>query len=342
MNNDIIIGFIVYEQASLKYLPYFLLSLKNQTFKQFKILVVDNSEENKDNSDYLKSNYPEIEILENNKNIGFAKAYNRMIQRAIDLESDYFLALNPDMILENDCLENLIKTFKENREIGAIMPKILKWDFENNNKTDLIDSLGLAVDKRHCFFDLFQGLKESEIDKDYLSFREIFGFTGAAVLFNVKALKEVAFYNGQYFEYFDELMFMYKEDCDLSYRLRLAGWPIFLEPRAVAYHDRTASIIGKTSLDIIKNRKNKSKKIKEWSFLNQLILLKKFSSLSFSLSIRLNTFWYLLKSLIFIIFFEPYLLKQLINFFRIKKDIALRKKVLKIKIKTEELENLFN
>lgn len=329
-NPKLYIGFITYSESTVKYLPYFLSSFKEQTFQDFKILAVDATEIEDDNLKILRS-HPEIEIISAGINYGFAKGFNQLIREAKKQGADYFLALNPDMIFEPDMIEKLYEAVSSDENIAAVQPKILKWDFENKKKTDTVDSYGLVIDKFHRFFDREQG----KIDhKKYREVEEIFGFTGAAVLFNLKALEDIRFEN----EYFDELMFMYKEDCDLSYRLRLAGWKIILAPAAVAYHDRTAEIIGQGILTIGLNRKNKKPQLKKWSFLNNLILLYKIKNLPYSFKIRLSTWYYLICSSIFAFLFENYLMDEFKNFKKIKHEIFKKQAALKIKIDIKEIE----
>ncbi|MFA5360288.1 MAG: glycosyltransferase family 2 protein [Patescibacteria group bacterium] len=334
--NKIYIGFITYGELTAKYLPYFLPSLKGQSFKDFKILAIDNSEtqENK-NSKYIKENFPEINLKWIGENLGFAKAFNLMINQAIEDGAEYFLPLNIDMIFEADMIEQLVKAIEKTENCAAAQAKILKWDFTNNKKTDQIDSLGLALNKEHRFFDSHQGEIDDKIKNNNF---ETFGFTGTAVLLNLKALEDVAFNNGKHKEYFDELMFMYKEDCDLSYRLRLAGWKIILVSNALAYHNRSVAAKGKSNLAIALNRKNKNKAVKKWSFLNQWILLLKLKNLPFSLNVKLATAWYQLKSLIFALLFEQFLFKELIKLWQIRAEIKKRRDQLKIRVNIKEIE----
>jgi len=79
--------------------------------------------------------------------------------------------------------------------------------------------------------------------------------------------------NGQYF---DGRMFMYKEDCDLAYRLNLAGFKAKLAPRAISYHDRTVTRAKKGFLAFFRGRKGKNRQAKQWSFLNQHIIFMKY------------------------------------------------------------------
>lgn len=332
----IYVGFITYGETTARYLPYFLPSLKSQTFKNFKIVAVDNSQTRENaNSLYLKSNFSEIDLTWAGENLGFAKAFNKMITQALAAGADFFLALNPDMIFATDFVEKIVRAIETEEKIGAVAPKIFKWDFAANQKTDRIDSLGLALNKEHRFFDAHQG----EGDQPALiAEQEVFGFTGAAVLLRLSALADVAFNNERHQEYFDELMFMYKEDCDLSYRLRLAGWKIILAPEAVAYHNRAVAGKGKTNYEIALNRRTKNRLVKQWSFLNQWVLLLKIKNLPFSWNVKLATAWYQFKSLVFVLLFEQFLLKEFINLRRLAPAIEKRREQLKVRISAEEIE----
>ncbi|KKQ61347.1 MAG: Glycosyl transferase family protein [Parcubacteria group bacterium GW2011_GWE2_38_18] len=332
LDKKVYIGFITYGENTVKYLPYFLPSISSQSYRYSKLYCVDNSEnENNQNSQYIKDNFPEIEIYPQKENLGFAKAFNLMINKAIDKKADYFLCLNPDMVFEPDMVEKLVDSINIDEKIGAMMPKILKWDFEKNEKTEIVDSYGLVIDRRHRFFDDYQGLMD---DHEVKKIKDIFGFTGAAVLLNLEAMKDIAYKK----EYFDELMFMYKEDCDLSYRLRLAGWDIKLISEAVAYHDRTAAIVGQNMLNVALNRKNKNKQLKRWSFLNQLILLYKIKNLPFSLAVKINTYYYLIGSIIFAVIFESYLIKELFKFKKLMSEVEKRSRALKLRVDVKEVE----
>lgn len=333
----IYIGFITYGKSTAKYLPYFLPSLKAQTYNDFKLLAIDDSEKDiNENSIYIKDNFPEIDLRREDENIGFAKAYNIMINQAIDAGADYFLALNPDMIFETNLIEELANAMKADKKIGAIQPKILKWDFNNNLKTKTVDSYGIVCDQKFRFRDDGQGKIDEGINFEN---SDIFGFTGAAVLLNLKAIQDVAFDNCGRKEYFDELMFMYKEDCDLSLRLRLAGWRIILAPTAVAYHNRSAASKGGNILEIAINRKSKSKTVKRWSYLNQWILLLKYKNLPFFWRVKLAAGWYQLKSFIFILIFEQYLLKEFFVLWKLLPEIKKRREQLIINNKIERIGN---
>jgi GT2 family glycosyltransferase len=291
------IAFVTYNNVSLKYLPFFLPSLleiisqvKNSySDLEISILIVDNSDSIfVGNFNFLSNFFSDkkinYKIWRSSSNLGFAKAYNLMLNWSLQAGDNLFLVINPDVIFDTLFLEKLISAYNSDRTVAVWAPKILYWNFNKNEKTDIIDSYGIGLNKFHHFFDLGQGKKQSE----YLSFhnnREVFGFTGAGALFNLFEVVKIAKPTGDYLEFFDELMFMYKEDIDLSYRLQLAEKKIVFIPEAIMYHDRT---LAKRTIfkQIFSDKKEISR---SRSFLNQLIILYKIRKIPFSLSVRFST-----------------------------------------------------
>jgi len=221
------------------------------------------------------------------------------------------LALNPDIALEADVLEKIVEEMDKDKALGSAMPKILRWDFNNQKKTDIIDSCGLKLLPGLRFVDYKAG------EPAGVNFAgEVIGVSGALAIYRLSALEKIK-QNGQYF---DELMFMYKEDCDLAYRLFLGGFKAKCVSDAIAYHDRTVRGVGEKNIEIALNRKNKSRQAREWSFLNQQIIFMKYWRLQSRFN-KLAIVWFEFKMLIFILFFEPYLLKELMNFNKIRYKI---------------------
>jgi len=308
----IYVGFITYGKSTAKYLPYFLPSLKRQSFKDFKILAIDNSEEETNgNSVYIKNNFPEIDLRWPGKNLGFAKAFNLMIKEAVRGGAEYFLALNPDMMLEADALARLVEAMDLNSKLGSATAKVLKWNFASQEKTDIIDSCGLKLLSGLRFVDYKEG-EPAEASCD----GEIIGVSGASAIYRLSALEKVE----QAGQYFDELMFMYKEDCDLAYRLFLEGFKSKCVGDSIIYHDRSSYGIGEDNLAVVLNRKNKSRQVKQLSFLNQQIIFIKYWRLQ-GFRNKIAIIWFELKMLVFILFFETYLFKELVNLSKISHKI---------------------
>lgn len=303
----LIVGFITYREHTAKYLPYFLDSLRKQTFADFKIFAVDNSEEEKnENKKFIKNNYPEIIFSWAGGNLGFAKAHNIMINKAKRLEAKYFLALNPDIILETNAIEKLVALMDKEENLGSASPKILQWDFINKKKTNIIDTGGIIIKRGLKFVDLGQGV----VDRGQFDKSGILGPSGAAGIYRLSSLEE----------YFDELMFMYKEDCDLAYRLYLAGFKAKLAPEAIIYHDRTVSLPKDGFLAFFRERKDKDEQAKKWSFLNQHIIFLKYWHLQSFIN-KIIIILRILAMFVFVLFFEQYLLKEYGKLWKIRKKL---------------------
>jgi GT2 family glycosyltransferase len=312
------VGVITYNDSSSKYLPDFLGSLfealNNLHQVEWRILVRDNSEQEQNaNQEYFANHVNNIKntsFVWSGSNLGFAKAYNLMILEAKAWGADYFLMINPDTFIKADALVKMLELISSNKQIASVSPKILRWDFEHKKFTNYIDSCGLSVEPGLVFKDIGQGL----LDNGEFNKTNIIGPSGAAGLFRITALEDVKGETG----YLDEEMFMYKEDCDLAYRLFLRKYQSFLVPQAIVYHDRSVASSGQGVLGILKGRKNKSNLVKSWSFLNQhLLIIKHWKSQS--LTAKIQILWRLFWLWSYVLLFEPFLLK---NYLIIKKKIA--------------------
>ncbi len=333
---------------SKRFLKDCLDSVFRQSFQDFSVLLIDNAS-NDGTFEFVKNNYSEenikrefgssakLFVVRNVRNLGFAQAHNQGI---ILTDSEFVLVLNPDVILEPKFLENLLKEADRDEGVGAVAGKLLKikWgdrEVEEKIKTDIIDSVGLRILKSRRFVDRGAGEKDK---KRYGKKVEIFGVSGACVLYRRSALEDVrvpdemdkvrlhsrqtrATVDAQFSnqikdlekigEYFDRDFFAYQEDNDLAWRLRLRGWKAVYAPQAVAYHFRSAGVKGDAALfEIAKAHSHRSKIIEYLSFRNNLWLL-------FKNDYGVNVFLHLHFILFHLTLKKIYLLStQPINFFK--------------------------
>ena len=229
-------GILTYNDQ--KYLSRCLETLVNsqglgQLGTEWKIVILDNESKNIEYLLETKQQYPMIDFLLERENNGFGKGHNIIMRR---FPASFHAVLNNDVLFSPDYLSLLVNSLDANPEFGSATGKLLWWDYGGNpERTMIIDSTGIGVTKSHAFFDRGQG----EIDRgQYDSKKECFGASGAAALYRRSALEEVSYGNG---EYFDETMFMYKEDCDLAERLVGLGKSCLYVPNAILWHNRTAS-----------------------------------------------------------------------------------------------------
>ena len=281
---------------SLKFLEDCLESLLNQTFKDFQILVIDNYSTD-GTTNFLKEKYPGVFIFRNSKNVGFAKAHN---QGFTLIKSDYVLVLNPDVILEPDFIQKLLAVAEKKKtgfSFGGKLLKIKTGDQELGEKikTKIIDSTGLKISPSFQVADRGEG----EEDKgQYDKKKDVFGISGACVLYRREIFKKIGF--------FDEDFFAYKEDVDLAWRAQLFSFSSFYVPEAVAYHYRQAPK---------ERRLSQTPLISFYSFRNGLFLILKNTHWQNFIIYLPWIFFYLAIKKIYLLFTQPKILfKAGLNF----------------------------
>lgn len=199
-------------------------SLRKVNYSNYQILVVDNGSTD-DSVKMIRGKFPDVNLIENEKNLGFAGGNNVGIERSLKSDAKYVMLLNQDTMVDSEFLKELVNVGESDSKIGAVQSKILKTE-----SPELIDSLG------QVWFPL-RGPKDSKLGQsDHSSpatVQEIFGACAAAVLLRGEVLSKVGL--------FDELFFCVFEDVDLSWRVRLAKYRIVLAPKSIVYHKRGLS-----------------------------------------------------------------------------------------------------
>ncbi len=199
-----------------KYLKTCLDSLKNQSFKNFEIILVDNGSED-GSVKFTKSHYPEIQTISLGVNTGFSRAVNTGIKKA---KGEYILLLNNDTEADPNLLKNLNLTSEKYRDYYFYACKILCFD-----KKDIIDSAGDGLYKNGIAY------RRGRYQKDGLEFnkiKEVFGACGGAALYRKELFNKIGF--------FDEDFFAFYEDVDINFRAQLAGFRCLYIPSAVVCH----------------------------------------------------------------------------------------------------------
>jgi GT2 family glycosyltransferase len=318
------VGFITYQESSARYLADFLPSLEAALAfldsGDYQVMVFDNSSSG-DRSDAAilevfsarQARQP-LQYQTEGKNLGFSRAYNIMIRSALKMGAEYFFVINPDTLIEPDAIQKLIAALDTDASLASAAPKIRRWDFERKEKTGRLDSAGIILKAGLNFSDLGQG----EEDRGRFDRADILGPSGAAALFRLSALAKVAEAGKDNVEvqYFDERFFMYKEDCDLAYRLFLAGYKSRLVPEALIYHDRTAASSGQGLSSAWSDRQRKSRQVRSWSFANQHLLFVKHWKKQ-NLASRLIIMARILIMFIFSLILEQFLLKSYWSVFKL-------------------------
>lgn len=192
------------------------------------VVVVDN--DSADGSvEYLKENFPEIKLIENRENTGFARACNQGVRAS---GGDIVLFLNPDTEANGAALDNMASYLKENERVAIVGPRTVNTDgsvepsiyyFPTPLRT-LIDSLYL-----HKTFRSLNGYEHSDYES-ITAPKRVEVVCGSCLMVKRGVLDAIGA--------FDEVMWMYGEDVDLCWRARKAGMGVVFLPDCSIIHKR--------------------------------------------------------------------------------------------------------
>jgi GT2 family glycosyltransferase len=202
--------------------------------KEYEIVVVDNASSD-GSPEFIKNSYPQIKLIINNVNIGFAAANNQAIKSS---KSEYVLLINSDCQVYKDSLNKLIEFMDSARNTGIIGPKIINSDgsiqFSCRKFPSMLDagfhSILTNIMPNNPFsrkYKLVDINRDNPFEVDWVS--------GSCMLIRRDALDDAGL--------MDEHYFMYVEDVDICYQMWKKNWKVFYFP----YSDILHHIGGSTS-----------------------------------------------------------------------------------------------
>jgi GT2 family glycosyltransferase len=210
--------------------------LKNQTFGDIEIIVVDNGSTD-GTADLLKANYPHVVVLALRENKGFSYAVNRGIEAA---KGNYVALLNNDTQADSNWLLELVSALDKNANAGLAASRIL---FMKDRAR--VNSLGIEYHLDGTTADIAYGRPNGNI---YDSPKEIFGACSAAALYRRSLFDDIGL--------FDEEFFAYAEDVDISFRAQLMGYRCIYVPTAIVYHHGSATGVRHSPFNEYQVRRN--------------------------------------------------------------------------------------
>ena len=187
------------------------------------VYVIDNA--STDNSvDYLQKHYPNVKLVLNKSNGGFAQGYNEGLE---SICADIYVLLNSDVEVSEGWLKAPTKLLAENNEIVAVQPKILA--FHDKSQFEHAGAAGGFLDRN--YFPFCRGRIFQEVEKDegqYDDEKEVFWASGACLFIKAQDFHQM---NG-----FDADFFAHMEEIDLCWRLKRQGRKIYYTGKSVVYH----------------------------------------------------------------------------------------------------------
>jgi len=196
-------------------------SIKKSAYKNLEIIVVDNISTDK-SQEICKEKYPDIKLIQNDENFGYCEGNNIGIRKA---KGDFIMILNPDTIVEPNCIRELIFAHEKLGE-GLYQPKILSL-----NEKQVLQSTGNML---HIFgfgFAKDKGRKDEEIGEEIKKI----GYASGTCLFTSKSVLEKV-------GLLDSFLFLYHDDLDLGWRASQIGINSYYVPKSKIYHVESYSL----------------------------------------------------------------------------------------------------
>lgn len=201
-------------------------SCERLNYKNFEILVLDNASE-EGSVESIRSRFPDVGMIRNTQNLGYAKGNNVGIKYALDKGADYVFILNSDTTLDENVLHELIKAARSVGNPAILAPKVYYYDRRN-----VINSMGTTIN----WFRLRPNLDlcGQEDNGRFGEIRQKDILVGCALLINKMTFEKIGF--------FDEKFFAFHEDADLSLRNMKYGGKNLVVPKAIVYHKVSGSV----------------------------------------------------------------------------------------------------
>jgi len=224
----------------------FIQNLLHSIFKagcnlKYAIIIIDNASED-GSAEFIKEKFPNVNLIINNKNIGFGKANNIGLSVA---KGEYILLVNPDTLIREDTLEKMISFFETNPDAGLAGCKILNPDGSLQLAcrrsfpgpwTSFCKVTGLSTLFPNSR--LFARYNLTYLDENKT--HEVDAISGSFMMMKREVYEKVGG--------FDEQFFMYGEDLDLCYRIQKSGWKVYYTPDTQIIHYKGEST-KRSSLD---------------------------------------------------------------------------------------------
>tara|TARA_Y100000741_G_scaffold330827_1_gene285716 strand:+ start:20958 stop:21998 length:1041 start_codon:yes stop_codon:yes gene_type:complete len=221
MNESPLVSIIILNYNAGELLLNCVDSLKKSTYPNLEILVVDNISSD-DSQKKCKERFPDIKLIQNNKNLGYCGGNNVGIKEA---KGTFVIILNPDTIIEPNCINELISAYNKFGE-GLYQPKILSLNEDNT-----IQSTGNML---HVFGFGFARDKGNKIVNKIEEIQEIGYASGTCLFTSREVIKKVGL--------LDEFLFLYHDDLDLGWRAAQIGINSYYVPKSEIFHVESYSL----------------------------------------------------------------------------------------------------
>jgi GT2 family glycosyltransferase len=218
------IGIVILNWNGKKLLEQFLPSVVAHSEREWADVIVADNASSDDSISFLAEEYPNLQVIQLDKNYGFAEGYNKALNQ---LSHTYFVLLNSDVEVTENWLDPIYHQFENDLGIAAAQPKIKaflnKTEFEHAGASGgFIDYLGYPFCRGRI-------LDVIETDTNqYNSETDIFWASGASLFIRADIYRTVGGLDSDFFAHMEEI--------DLCWRIKNQGYRIIVEPKSTVYH----------------------------------------------------------------------------------------------------------
>jgi GT2 family glycosyltransferase len=237
------VAIVILNWNGREFLRKFLPSVISYSKDIAEIIVADNA--STDSSiEFLQDNFPEVRIIQNLTNGGFAKGYNDALSQ---VDADYYVLLNSDIEVTENWIEPVIELMEKDPLVGACQPKLRSYHYPES--FEYAGAAGGFIDMYGYPFCRGRGFMHLEEDHgQYDDNREIFWATGACLFVKAKLYHQ--------FGGLDNDFFAHMEEIDFCWRLKNSGYKVMYCAKSVVFHVGGGTLPKKSSHKTYLNFRN--------------------------------------------------------------------------------------
>lgn len=224
MEYDIETAVVILNWNGRKFLEKFLPRLVECTSSPDTAIIIADNDSSDDSISFLEQHYPQIRLIRNPENGGFAKGYNDALKQ---VRAEFYVLLNSDIEVSPHWVEPVIERMKQDPRVGAAQPKIRS--FHQKEYFEYAGAAGGFLD--YLGYPFCRGRVFQHLEKDsgqYDDEREIFWATGAAMFVRSDVYHR--------FGGLDEDFFAHMEEIDFCWRIKNGGYKVMYYPQSVVFH----------------------------------------------------------------------------------------------------------
>ncbi|MBQ4368083.1 MAG: glycosyltransferase family 2 protein, partial [Muribaculaceae bacterium] len=190
------------------------------------VIVADNGSTD-DSRQVLATEFPQVQVLSFDQNLGFAEGYNQAIGK---IDHEYTVLLNSDVRTPDGWLDPLLDYMESHPEVGAVQPKLLHDRHDGKRMFEYAGAAGGFIDKHgypYCRGRIFEYVEDDHGQYDDGP-KSVFWATGACLMVRSQLYHDVGGLDKDFFAHMEEI--------DLCWRIRLAGSDLHMVPASHVYH----------------------------------------------------------------------------------------------------------